>query len=181
MKRYQKVLFPAVIALQLAVLGVMIAGQEVILAKGTKVMLKCVPVDPRSLFSGDYVILNYEISELSNDKFPELAKQRDLFKANETVYVGLVSDGKFYTVKEVSRSEKYIRGRYPVFLKGKVREDFGDALRIRYGLESYFVPQNEGKIIEQDLDKVSVEVSVDRSGHSAIARLFIAGKEVRFY
>lgn len=181
MKRYQKVLFPVVVILQLCVLSVMIARQEILLAKGTKVTLKCEPIDPRSLFSGDYVILSYSISSFTYAQYPNLSDQQNPYREHDTVYAGLVREGEFHTAKEVSRSLEYIKGRYPVFLKGQITDIFGDMVRVRYGVESYFVPQNEGKIIEQELKNVSVEISVDEKGKSAISRLFVAGKEVKFY
>src|SRR5688500_4585292 len=47
----------------LAVLG--FAGmREAAVRLGTEVILATVPVDPRDLFRGDYVVLNYEISSL---------------------------------------------------------------------------------------------------------------------
>ena len=48
-------------------------------------------------------------------------------------------------------------------------------------MESYFVPQKEGKVIEESLNNVSVEVSISESGESAISKLFIADKEMKFY
>jgi len=54
--------------------------------------------------------------------------------------------------------------------------------RIEYGIESYFV--TEGKAIDIERirapAKVSVEVSVDRFGNSAINRIFIDDKPIEF-
>ena len=53
----------AVVALgQAAVLGWMIWDRASLLANGREVVLEVIPVDPRSLFRGDYVILGYDIS-----------------------------------------------------------------------------------------------------------------------
>ena len=37
---------------------------EYILITGRKVLLKTIPVDPKDLLMGDYVILNYDISQV---------------------------------------------------------------------------------------------------------------------
>ena len=52
-------------------------------------------------------------------------------------------------------------------------------LRIAYGLESYFVPQGEGRAIET-MEKTRIEVvaAVSSSGEAAIKRLLIDGKQV---
>ena len=65
MKSFQKAAFITIVIMQIAVLGVMIGNRVCLLDTGVKVLLKCEPVDPRSLISGDYVILNYEISSLA--------------------------------------------------------------------------------------------------------------------
>ena len=53
---------------------------------------------------------------------------------------------------------------------------------LEYGIESYYVP--EGKAVEiervRQPAKVSVEVSVDRFGNSAINRIFIDDKPIDF-
>ncbi len=47
---------------QAAVLGWMIWDRASLLANGREVVLEVIPVDPRSLFRGDYVVLGYDIS-----------------------------------------------------------------------------------------------------------------------
>jgi uncharacterized membrane-anchored protein len=182
MKPYQKILFPVIVAAQIAVLGFMIANQELLLARGTRVLLKCQPIDPRSLFSGDYVILNYEISVIGEDIISKSGiKDKDKLEKKE-IFVALKSkpDGKYYGAAEISESIDELKKRYPIIIRGRV-EYASNTLQVKYGVESYFVPQKEGKIIEESLKDVSVEVSVSKSGESAISKLFIAGKEVKFY
>lgn len=182
MKRYQKILFPVIVAAQIAVLGFMIARQEILLARGTRVVLKCQPIDPRSLFSGDYVILNYEISEIKDDIISKSGIKDTDKLSKKNIYVALVQKpgSRYFDPAEISDNIETLRNRYPVIIRGRV-EYAGSTLQVRYGVESYFVPQKEGKIIEESLKDVSVEVSVSDSGDSAISRLFIANKEVKFY
>jgi uncharacterized membrane-anchored protein len=53
------------------------------------------------------------------------------------------------------------------------------AVAVRYGLESYFVPQGEGKKIEQiPRGRLEVVASVAASGQAAIKRLLIDGSPV---
>jgi len=182
MKRYQKILFPVIIAAQIAVPGFMIAKQELLLAKGTKVLLQCLPIDPRSLFSGDYVILNYEISQIDKDIISKSGITETDKLNNKAIYVALTpkSGGKYYTVSEVALDIEILKKHYPVIIQGRV-EYASDTLQVKYGVESYFVPQREGRIIEESLRDVSVEVSISENGESAISKLFIADKEVKFY
>ncbi len=182
MKRYQKILFPLIVAAQIAVLGIMIARQEMLLANGTKIVLKCRPIDPRSMFSGDYVILNYEISQIDQNILKKSGITDIGHLEKKEIFVALKKspDGRYYGAEAVSENINSLRKLYPVIIKGRV-ESADSALHIRYGVESYFVPQNEGKIIESSLNDVTVEVSISQYGESAISRLFLSGKEVKFY
>lgn len=182
MNRTRRVIFIAAVILQGAVLVSMIAKQELLLKHGTKIMLKCVPVDPRSLFSGDYVRLNYEISQIREGESEKEKSKFDEFSPDDTIYVALAKNknDQFYSIADYAKTHDKLGAEYHVVLKGKV-EDAYSSLQIRYGLETYFVPQNEGKEIETSMAEVSAEVSVAEDGTSALSRLFIAGREVKFY
>ena len=69
--------------LQAALLGWMIADRALLLARGTEIRLTAVPVDPRDLFRGDYVVLSYPISRLRADRL----EGADEFSVGQTVYV----------------------------------------------------------------------------------------------
>ena len=186
MKRYQKILFPVIVALQLCVLFFMITKQELLLANGTKVLLKCEPIDPRSLFSGDYVILNYEISRIGYDIILK-SDLKDIEKINylerKDIYVALIlqTNDMHHKIAAISDSIDKLKQNYSTIIKGRVYYAGYDELRVRYGVESYFVPQREGKKIEENMRNASVEVSVSDNGDSVISKLFIDGEEVKFY
>ena len=57
---------------------------------------------------------------------------------------------------------------------------FCEKLTIRYNLESYFVPEGEGRKLEdvRNQGKLSVVAAVLPSGRAAIKRLLIDGKPV---
>src|SRR3989304_6996399 len=60
--------------------------------KGNVVLLKTIPVDPRDLMRGDYVVLRYEITALSK----ELVRDGAKFQRGDAVYVGLAKKDKKY-------------------------------------------------------------------------------------
>ena len=181
MTKYKKLLFFILIAAQLAVLGSMILKQERLLSGGTKIILKCVPVDPRSLFSGDYVILRYEITNIDTEKLK--VKTGTSFRMNQTIYIALEKDAtaSYYNVVEVSTDIETLSGRYPAVIRGKVEYAYDNTITVSYGVEDYFVPQNKGHYIESNMESTTVEVSVDSKGNSAISRLFVNDSEVVFY
>ncbi len=181
MRPLQKIAFVVVVVCQLLTLGGMIAKQERLLQTGAVVLLECQPVDPRSLFSGDYVILNYTISTFSEEEFQRLNRDDEYFQERETIYVALEKSqsSKFWDAVAVSHDLNKLKVQYPVVIRGVIKSTWNH--RIRYGVEHYFVPQSEGLRIENEISNVSVEVAVSDSGESGIKRLFIKDREVAFY
>jgi uncharacterized membrane-anchored protein len=160
-----------------------------ILRGGTEIRLRSVPVDPRDLFRGDYVVLSYPISTVGADT---AGKTR--FERGERVYVSLSRDEQGFAKAtgvsrdwpNVSSGTVVIAGRVTATSTCATNADGAfdcsgqrNRLRIAYGLESYFVPQGEGKAIETtDKARIEVVAAVSSSGEAAIKRLLIDGKPV---
>lgn len=158
-----------------------------ILRGGTEIRLRSVPVDPRDLFRGDYVILAYPISTVETD-----AAGKTGFERGERVYVSLGRDEQGFAKATGVTRDWPKAGDGMVVIVGRVTSTSacatnanGDVdcsgrrnrLRIAYGLESYFVPQGEGKAIETtDKARIEVVAAISSSGEAAIKRLLIDGK-----
>ena len=179
------VLFGAAAVIQIALLGAMVADRAQILRGGTEVKLLTRPIDPRDLLRGDYVVLGYDISQVPSGA---LFKQPSASR-NPVVYVKLAPkpDGLYEAVSvhttavPVSSPEVLIRGRV-TYGAGCVPDglSFCDKLQIRYNLEKYFVPQGEGKKLEdaRNQRKLTVVAAVMPSGRAAIKRLLLDGQPV---
>lgn len=157
----------AIIAIWLVIIAFMVGSNEYTLITGREVLLKTAPVDPRDLFRGDYVILNYDINRV---KYP--GKH---FKRGETVYVLLKE-------KDGYAEAKYITANKPeknqLFITGKVKYASSSTVQLDYGIENYFVPEGEGKKIERLRGKeLSVKVSIDKNGRAKIKELVIHKEE----
>jgi uncharacterized membrane-anchored protein len=185
-KRIPKfVLFGAAALIQLALLAVMVADRVQILRAGTEVTLQTQPVDPRDLFRGDYVTLSYDISQVAAGAL----KDQRAGGGNPIVYVELAPDqnGIHHATSvhaeavAVQSPEVLIRGRvvYGAYC-GPTRDRFCDSLQIRYDLESYFVPEGEGRKLEQARNqrKLIVVAAVAPSGRAAIKRLLVDGEAI---
>ena len=179
------VLFGAAAVIQIALLGDMIADRAQILRDGVEVKLQTRPIDPRDLLRGDYVVLGYDISQVPSWT---LLKQHSASR-NPVVYVKLAPkpDGLYEAVSvhttavPVSSPEVLIRGRV-VFGASCVPDglSFCGELQIRYNLEKYFVPEGEGKKLEdvRNQRKLTVVAAVLPSGRAAIKRLLLDGQPV---
>ena len=180
------VLFGAAILVQVALLAAMVFDRAQILREGKEVKLQTRPVDPRDFLRGDYVVLGYDISQVKagalKDKpagsrhpiiFVKLAPNRDGLYEAVSVHTDPVA---------VTGPEVLIQGRvrYGVHCGGSDAPAFCNDLQVRYNLESYFVPEGEGKKLEdaRNVGKVTIVAAITPSGRAAIKRLLLDGQPV---
>lgn len=170
-----------VAVVQTAALCWMIWDRAQLLASGREIVLEVVPVDPRSLFRGDYVILSYEISNIA---LPEAVRR---LRRGEVVYVTLQeTESGTWQVAKSSRELPVGTSADQVVLKGRVRYASAPArgtpgqVRVRYGIESYFVPEGAGRELEQLVreKKLSALIAVDDEGNAGIKGLVVDGERV---
>jgi uncharacterized membrane-anchored protein len=178
-------LFALAAAIQVGLISVMVYDRVRVLREGTEVTLQTRPVDPRDFLRGDYVVLAYEITNL-----PAGALKDAPSKGRGTpVFVKLVRkpDGNHEAASvhteavPVADGEALIRGRVVGgAVCGADRRRFCETLHVNYGIERYFVPQDEGKEIERSRNQgqVSVVAAVTPAGRAAIKRLLLSGKPV---
>lgn len=180
------VLFGAAILIQIALLGAMVIDRAQVLRQGAEVRLQTRPVDPRDFLRGDYVVLGYDISRLKAGSL----KGQPAGSRNPIVFVKLAPnrDGIYEAVSvhadpvAVTSPEVLIRGRVRngASCDNSDTLTFCEDLQIRYNLESYFVPEGEGKKLEdaRNAGKVTVVAAVTSSGRAAIKRLLLDGQPV---
>lgn len=177
-------LFALAALIQVTLIALMVYDRARVLREGSEVTLQTRPVDPRDLLRGDYVVLDYDITSLAAGALDGTPSQG----RGTTVFVKLARKGGLYQAVSVHTEpvpvddgEVLIRGRAVSGATcGSNRRTFCDRLRITYGIERYFVPQDEGREIERsrNLGKVSIVASVTPSGRAAIKRLLLDGKPV---
>ncbi len=165
------------LALQLGLLGWMIADRALILKNGREIELAVVPVDPRDIFRGDFVTLSYEISQLYSS---QLAGD-DFFRDGDTIYVGLEEGPDGLRPASMSHDEPadglFLRGTVTDADKQEGCETACWHYRVQYNIEQYFVAEGQGKELEaaRNARKVSVVVAVTPHGRSALKRLLLDG------
>lgn len=151
----------AAIALQIIVLAGMVTSAAMPRWTGTEVRVATAPVDPRSMFRGNYARLNYAFSTLPEDALDGV---RDL-RAGEVVYVSLEpGEGGLHRYAGASL-ERPAEG---VFLRGRIQRG-GAPYRVRYGIEAFFAPKEKALQLEEELRDGGVAVlKVSASGRAAI-------------
>lgn len=171
-------------ALQFGVLISTIAGRIDLLTNGTSMILKALPVDPRDLFRGDYVILNYDISSIERS---EIKFSKDL-KVGQKIWVEMTPSktdplAPWHAVSVLSKYDPKLKGH---LIKGtliSIKKHNGDwkkcktsncgSIRISYGIKKYFLPEGTGKELEKvrNAKNLSVLVAVGDDGTPAIKGL----------
>ncbi len=175
-----------VVALQTLALVAMVAMKQWTLATGTPVLLETEPIDPRSVFRGDYVRLAYAISDLDHARFPGLED----FERHDEIYVLLRAAEPYWEPVSIHHDRPEVPARHvairgEVGYSGVVYDPESDNSRhetsVRYGIENYFVPEGEGRALERPAEdeEVSLLVAVDRAGNAGIKAVLVNG-EVRY-
>jgi len=182
-----RVLLYALAALiQVTAIGLIVYDRVRVLREGGEVTLQTRPVDPRDFLRGDYVVLGYDMSQLKTGAL----KDQPSPSSHPVVYVKLAPnrDGFYEAVSvhttpvPVTSPEILIRGRvrYGASCGTSAKPTFCNEISVRYNLESYFVPEGEGKKLEdaRNARKLTIVAAVLPSGRAAIKRLLLDGQPV---
>lgn len=171
LKSRERAVLLAAAGFQVVVLLAMIALRAIPLLLGDAILVRVVPVDPRDLFRGDYVILSYEFSRLPPEGIEGLSQDLNRGNASEwqgrTVYVSLAPepDGKHWRAVKTSihppTSGKYIRGK----ITGPGR--------LEYGIEAYYLQEGRGYEYEQAVRdrRLTAEIAVTSDGQAVLRGL----------
>jgi uncharacterized membrane-anchored protein len=163
-----------VLALQSAWLLGTVAVQEHALATGKIILLETARVDPRDLLRGDYLILNYKISDVPVNLFsPPVMK--DLPEGTK-IYVALApATNQFYAVVKASTNQ-FTPAADEVLLKGKSTwlqwNASTNSVHVEYGLERFYVAEGTGNPV----GKLTAQVVVPASGRGHVKEVFVDGK-----
>ena len=174
--------FILTIALQLAIIFVIIIFKFSIFTGGVEVMLHIEPVDPHDPLRGDYVTFSYNISNISSDYF-----NYSPVNNGDKVYVPLKKRGKYWQVSGNIQKSKPDQG---IFIKGVVKrgeesvlpqKSFNiikeDALiTIIYGTEEYFIPEGAGRSERFTGNNNFAKVAIDENGNAVLKQIFIDNK-----
>ncbi|MCB1758388.1 MAG: GDYXXLXY domain-containing protein [Gammaproteobacteria bacterium] len=142
--------------------------------QGEEIRLQTRPVDPRSLFRGNYARLRYDISELPVAAF---GPDRPRLRPGELVYVTLKPDLNGIARFAAVSLRKPDQG---LFLRGRVsgeRRPAGANVHVRFGIEAWFAPQERALQLERELRAGAVAViRVGSGGRAALERLELASR-----
>lgn len=152
---------------------------------GQEIELRVVARDPRDVFRGNYVALNYEFNQISLDSIPHDIPPEAEFNYGDELYVELKKSDSFYAPSGVWMSPP--ENGSP-FLKAIVQYPFRNIegqypfLHLQAGIESYFTDPKTARAVEEDLrdqifdentPPISATVMVTAGGEARIKRINI--------
>ena len=163
-----------VLALQSAWLLGTAAVQEHALATGKVILLETARVDPRDLLRGDYLILNYKISDVSVNLFSPPAT-KDLPNGTKVFIALAPATNQFYVVVRASANE-FTPATDEVLLKGRSAwlrwTAATNSIHVECGLERFYVSEGTGNPV----GKLTAQVVVPASGRGRVKEVFVDGK-----
>jgi uncharacterized membrane-anchored protein len=164
-----------VLALQSAWLLGTVAVQEYALTNGKVVLLETERIDPRDPLQGDYLILNYKISNVPTNLFSPPIK-KDL-RYGTTIFVALAPGTNQICIVTRASTNEFVPSVNEVLLRGKSSyrwwgRDSINTVHVEYGIERFYVAEGTGN----PTGKLTAQVVVPASGHGHIKEVFVDGK-----
>ncbi len=164
---------------QTAALAHMVYGRVTLLKTGREIIAEVIPVDPRDLFRGDYVILGYSFTAQPDLDLPLGSKTGDV------VYATLHrQEGNKWLTTGVATTYPAQTAADDIVLKGRVAYAYPSPKpgilqgRLRFGIESYFVPEGTGLDLEKQVreHKIEAVLAVGPDGEAGIKALIVDGQ-----
>ncbi len=136
--------------------------------------MKTVPVDPRDLLRGDYVILSYEIGQ--DERVRNLIKEENLTDGDSIYFILNKDENEVGSLSDISLNKPEAE----LFVKGKVDQTSWGRNNLELGIGKYFVPENRGREVERLRGQLNVLVSIDEYGTAKIVDLYYNGTKIDF-
>jgi len=157
---------------QLLVLTGMVGLSAMPLWTGEEIKVKTIPVDPRSMFRGNYARLSYDISEVGIEHANKKLRNGDV------VYVSLYqAESGLYEFSKASLTKP----QQGVFLRGRIQTHRYDsnqkAYDVKYGIEAFFAPKKKALALENDLRDGGIAVLMVSSSGKARLKDVIGDEE----
>ncbi|WP_421384965.1 GDYXXLXY domain-containing protein [Bacillus salacetis] len=149
-KRWKALL--GIMMLQAGFLGYQTIANETLIKEGETVKLELAPIDPRSLLQGDYVRLNYKISD--HESFMNAGLP------GEKIQLVLRPEGDIHSYSGIYKQRgkwntDYEKQDKDIVINGVIG---GDG-RVIFGIESFFVEEGTGVNVENTAEYAIVKVA----------------------
>ncbi len=150
---------------QAVILSGIYLGAQFPLWTGQEIQLQTKPVDPRSLFRGNYARLRYDISSIPFKDVDALKTPRH----NELIFVKLIkTDIDLYAYNGV----EFKKPGNTLFIRGRIQAPYinrSDDFAVKYGIEAYFAPKEKALELEKRLRHNAIAtIMISKNGKAAL-------------
>lgn len=139
------------IGIQFIIMIAVLIPPVLVKATGTRVYLETRRVDPRALFRGDYVILDYPIADQIPPALLDQAREN-----NDLIYVTVTTARPAIFVSAGMQKPSLEEGQACL----SARAEWGSAVFPQ--ISQFFVPEGEGKELEKNLNSMVAEVATTK-------------------
>lgn len=173
----------ALAVFQILILAGMLFKAMLPLLTGTEIQLEVTPRDPRELFRGNYVALNYDFNTLQLDSIPNDISPEAQYSYGDELYIELKKSGAVYRAAGLWQAQPESTTPY---LKAIVERNYYPGypyIQLSCGIESYFTDPDKARAIEERLinqlpddghrDPITVSVMVAANGESRLKEIHI--------
>ncbi len=132
---------------------------------GEAIQLNVIPVDPRSLFRGNYAQLNYDISTLPRNTLPTDIQLRH----GEKIYVSLKENEQgIFQFDQVNLSKP----QDSTFIRGRIDYSYDESMYVLYGIEAFFAPKEKAIALENQLRTGGIAIiMLDHNGKARLKEI----------
>ena len=178
-----KSLIYLVVLFQLLVLGGMFAKAFHPMIVGTPIKLKVLPIDPRDLFRGNYVNLNYDFSRIDLDSIPNDLDSMTLstLTYGDELFVELALDNskEFYQTVGVWRNADKKSNSDTILLKAIADENsyarYHNTIYVKAGIESFFTKKENALSLENKMRR-NWSFNADRKEYIIWSEVYITNQ-----
>jgi uncharacterized membrane-anchored protein len=183
MKSQQTKFILAVLLQIIVILGILVYKYSVV-ANGSSVLLRVMPVYSSGYLRGEYESFRFNISNVSQYQFSDWKQ----IHTGQTVYVTIEKQGKYWEASYPISVNKPTDGS--LFIQGKVtyisdnpsdstsykQDNTGGQVVINYGIEEYSVPESSMDLSAEAGKEVVARVTIDGTGKALIRQILVDGK-----
>ena len=146
-----QLLIVLIIALQFTFIIGRVATKEHTIKSAQEIIVKLAPLDPRSLLQGDYVLLRYEITNLT-----EAAPKVPSGFLPKRIKVVLTQKNNVYTYKtHLAWTQDYTLEPGDIIMNGKIKG--GNS--VVFGIENYFIEEGTGREVERNSKYAKLKIA----------------------
>ena len=116
--------------------------------QGQLVQLRTCPLDPRDALYGDYVRLNYTISDLAPGLWRGPGARPDFGRSGQQVFVRVAPAGAAWAATGIYGTRPAAGAGPEAILPATVEGQWAGTVHLRYGLERFYLPEGTGHRLE---------------------------------